>query len=172
MSEIPVLFVIGVFGFLTLLMYCFTNIAFKRKDFGLTLTMGSFFLLCLIALISILKPLMIEDSVLIQIDATIIAGLLILLSISSIWYGKTGKPIKPIMTSIGKTGFFWTPRQIFLTIIPFSLSAISIICDNESSFFRFFSIGLAVLGFIMLIGISAVIAFTERKKDLDFSDAS
>ena len=114
-------FGIEVLIFLNVLLVFGISFAIRQKNNLLVLMAIPMFLLCLIAITSMITQLMIDDSVLIQVDATIIAGLLILLSITQIWRSKSEKKLRPITTIIRSQGLYLTPNGIFFLVIPFGL---------------------------------------------------
>lgn len=112
---------------------------------------------------------MIDDSIIIQVDATVIAGLLVLLSISMIWRSKTEK-IRPITTIIKSKGLYLTPNQVFAGVIPFSASAMCIIVSSsQNDIFHFLSVYSIMFGFFLMSLFAAIIVFSEKKENLDLS---
>lgn len=87
---------------------------------------------------------MIDGNTLLQTDATVIAGLLILVTIYSLGYPITRQAkVQRILL-----GFVISP-----TIVPFSLSAFFIIYGQQT-----LALGLAEFGFIyIIVGISIII---------------
>lgn len=159
-------FSIIVFFILTVILG-YAVVSVFRRDY----LYGVFFcflgLLCLIALVELIKQLMIDNSILIQVDATIIAGLLILLGLTSVWGREKPKPV----TIKTKTKIiFITPKQVFGTTVPFMISAIAIILDDGTSqFVKDMGIWMAVAGFVFL-AIIAIIMSREKREDLDLGD--
>ncbi len=110
---------------------------------------------------------MITDSVIIQVDATIIAGLFIMISISSIWSSKDGK-IKPVTNKIRSKLMYLTPKGIFSAVVPFSASAILILLSsNDNDVFRFFGLFSMLFGFGLTGLFGGIIAFSEKEEELD-----
>lgn len=118
---------------------------------------------------------MLESSDLLQIDATIIAGILILLTISSFIPTPTGqinRMNRKIIQKIGKKTYEFTPYSVTAFIVmPFAVSAILIIIKQsfdmyqiEHQFFAnfplmyLFSTGI---GFVYLLWVVIVIARNE-----------
>jgi hypothetical protein len=132
----------------------------ENKDY-LSFGMGSvLFLICLIGFSYLIIQLMIEDSVIIQVDATMIAGLLILLSITKIWTKKQ----EIITHQITKTkGIYWTPRQLLFPIVPFSISAMAILVNFVfPDFMRYLSVSMCAAGFFFIMIIALLIASKDR----------
>lgn len=148
-----------------------TYVEIKKKRFnGILLT--PIFLLCLIALTLTVSQLMIDNTTLLQVNGTVIAGLLVLLSINSIWVSSLKEPLKPKVTKIKKYGIYFTPSQLLILFIPFSASSIFAIFDSEEGILRFFSVGFCIIGFILIIIVVCLLVLSERRQDLDFSDMS
>lgn len=155
---------------LNILLIIGISFAIRQKNNMLVLMAIPMLLLCLIALTFMITQLMIDDSILIQVDATVIAGLLILLSITQIWRSKSDKKLRPITTVIRKWGLYLTPNGIFFSVVPFGLSAtVALINSGNNDFLRFFSLLCAGLGFALLMLIACIVAFGEKKEDLDLS---
>lgn len=135
-----------------------TILSFRKRDYLATIFGGILYLTCLIGLFFMLNWNMVEDSIILQINATMIAGLLILLSITSFW-GQ--KPKNIITTQITKRfGFYWSPRQIFFITVPFSISSIYLLLAPNTPYV---ASGMTALGFGFLILIAVIITFKEPK---------
>ncbi|WP_048109378.1 hypothetical protein [Nitrosarchaeum koreense] len=113
---------------------------------------------------------MIDNITLLQVNGTIIAGLLVLLSINSIWVSSLKEPLKPKVAQIKKYGIYFTPSQLLILFIPFSASSIFAIFDSQEGILRLFSVGFCIVGFILIIIVVCLLVRSERKQDLDFSD--
>ncbi|TBR26287.1 MAG: hypothetical protein EPO63_00415 [Candidatus Nitrosotenuis sp.] len=104
---------------------------------------------------------MIDDTIILQVDATVIAGLLILLSITSVW-SKNQNEI--LTTKITKSkGIYWSPRQIFFIVIPFSISAMATLGHFiEPTFMRYLSVSMCAVGFFFIMIIGFLISTKDR----------
>ena len=98
---------------------------------------------------------MVDLTALLQIDATIIAGALILLTITS-FVGT--RPHEPIGIIIKNKGVAFTPHQVASgTIAIFAISAFCVLIDYQ--IFAYLSAGI---GFVWLVVCSLVIAGKEQ----------
>ena len=124
----------------------------------------------LIGLTVEINQLMIENSVLLQVNATVIAGLLVMLSITTIWSSNQKGKIRPVTTTIRKTGLYLTHKQIFSGVVPFSASAIfALISSSNDDIFRFATLLSMGIGFFLLALFGGIVVFSEKKEDLDLS---
>ena len=171
MSEsFELLIAVILLGTVSILITLISYVEIKRKRLSVILLLTPIFLLCLIALTLTVSQLMIDNTTLLQVNGAIIAGLLVLLSINSIWISSLKEPLKPKVAKIKKYGIYFTPSQLLILFIPFSLSSIFAIFNSEDGIWRMFSVGFCIIGFILIITVVCLLVLSERRQDLDFND--
>jgi hypothetical protein len=132
-------------------------ISFKKQDYVTTLFSVIVFLVCLIGFGDLFIQLMIDDAIILQVDATVIAGLLILLSIASIWSKKQTDVLES--KTVKNWGVYYSPRQVFFTVIPFSISAIATLASSlDIPFTQYLSVTMCGAGFLIILIIGLVIS--------------
>lgn len=133
--------------------------------YPLSIVSGLSLVLCLIPLFILLFTDMINTDLILQVDATIITGALILLTVTS-FVGKKHEPIETRDPLGSKEKIQWTPYTVASgTIMLFGLSAILVFVMDIFPILYFWCVLFTVFGFGYLIVSALVVGLNEYTKE-------
>ena len=160
-SDFLNIFAFTSFTLVTLMLGYGTFSSIRNKFYPTGLLFGILFLLCLKALFDLIPSIMIDAVTLLQINATIIAGALILLTITS-FVGK--KEHEPIELPMGKTTkVALTPHQVASgCLVAFGGSSFLILINDSIKDAQVLSYYFSLFGFLFLIISGIIIAGKEQ----------